>query len=231
MHLKTSTLSNFDGSAELQSGNSKVIVSINGPIEPKPKQELPNVCSLEINLHPSQGLSTTRENLLVDKIRSILSSLIIKYKYPRQLISINIQIIRSELDSIIINNFENSPKDLKIFNFELSTILNCCYFALIDANIALYESFISIHSCIVNKQIKLNPSLEDLIECGSNHIIVLSIKDNQPNKIIFIDSKGKFSEKELLDVIDYNFNSAVGIFSEFKRLIDIKIDNDFVWKN
>ena len=55
-------------------------------------KELPNRASLEINIYPSIGLSTTKEKLLENKLRSILqNNIIINYKYPRQLIQISIQ--------------------------------------------------------------------------------------------------------------------------------------------
>ena len=109
--LRTSIIDNADGSAELSIYNNnsnsneassssssddnsiiKLITSINGPIEPKQRQELPNRASLEINIYPSIGLSTTKEKLLENKLRSILqNNIIINYKYPRQLIQISIQ--------------------------------------------------------------------------------------------------------------------------------------------
>lgn len=228
--LQTSVLSNYDGSAELETEGYKVIVFVNGPIEPKARQELPNIASLEVIVKPSKGSGSPKENLINDKLRSILSSLIIRHKYPRQLISINVQIVRTELDSIIINNFENTVEDLKIFNLELSTIINCCYFALIDANIALYESFVAIHQCLVENTIIQNPKLNTVIKSTSNHILVVSIKDDKPNKLIYIDSKGIFTQDDLLRIVDDAFDNLLTTFNEFKNLINEKVEKDFIWK-
>ena len=81
--VNTSLLQKSDGSAELLLGSTKVIASVTGPIEPKARQELPNQASLEILIRPAVGLATTREKLLEDKLRSLLQSIIVRFKYPR----------------------------------------------------------------------------------------------------------------------------------------------------
>lgn len=231
MKLKTSTLNNVDGSAEVTTPRSKVIVSVSGPIESKIRQELPNMASLEIIVRPSVGLSTTRENTLVDKLRSILSSVIVRHKYPRQLIQIVVQVLTVESDSIIINNFPNAVDDLKVFNLEFSDIINCCFFALIDSNISLFQSFIALNQSVtLDNELVLNPSLSQVINGKSSHLIVFTIANSKPTKVLFIDSKGTFSEDELMKVLDNGFTNATVFFEEFKNLIEEKIDNDLVWK-
>lgn len=159
--LRTSIIDNADGSAELSIYNNnsneasssssssddnsiiKLITSVNGPIEPKQRQELPNRASLEINIYPSIGLSTTKEKLLENKLRSILqNNIIINYKYPRQLIQISIQFLISSSSS---GSSSSSNYGLMMMNLlDLNALINCCYFALIDANIAMNYSFASI---------------------------------------------------------------------------------------
>lgn len=232
MELKTSSLTNVDGSAELVEGKNKVIVSVSGPIEPKAKQELPNVASLEIITRPSIGVSTTRENLINDKLRSILSGLIIRHKYPRQLIQIVVQVLITECDSIVLNDHQNTIDNLKFFNGELSTIINCCYFALLDANIGLFESFVSINQTISSSGvIEVSPNLQALIDSTSTHIVVLSIKDGKPNKIMYIDSKGNFTQPELFKVIDHSYSEGEKKFAVFKDLVTRKLTDDFKWKS
>ena len=53
LKLKTSLLENVDGSCELSTVNSKVIVSVTGPIEPKQRQEMPQQLALEVIIKPS----------------------------------------------------------------------------------------------------------------------------------------------------------------------------------
>lgn len=232
MQLKTSLLDNVDGSAELTTPSSKIIVSVSGPIESKIRQELPNMASLDIIVRPSVGLSSTRENLLVDKLRSILSSVIVRHKYPRQLIQIVVQVLTVESDSIIINNFAQTADDLKVFNLEFSDMVNCCFFALIDANISLFESFIALNQSIsLENELLLNPSLAQVINSKSTHLTVFSIADNKPSKVLFIDSKGSFSEDELLNILDNGFSKSTILFKEFRKLIEEKVDSDLVWKH
>ena len=120
--VNTSVLSNADGSAELTLNRTKCLVSVSGPIEPKVRQELPTQASLEIIVRPAHGLSTTREKLLEDKLRSLLQSLIIRYKYPRQLIQIVVQFLVVDEEPEYTCN-------------ELNAAINGCYFALIDSHI------------------------------------------------------------------------------------------------
>ncbi|EGV61629.1 exosome non-catalytic core subunit rrp46 [Yamadazyma tenuis] len=231
MLLRTSVLENVDGSAELTNGRTKVLVSVSGPIEPKIKQELPNLASLEIILRPSIGTANTRENLLTDKLRSILSSLIIRHKYPRQLIQVVVQVLSLETDAVVINNFENTVDDLKVFNIEFTDIINCCYFALLDSNIFLYESFIGVSQSVSeDKSIINTPELSDLIHSKSHHLLVFSIVDSKPSKIVYADSKGEFSKQELFEVMDNGFKIAGANFTEFRQLVEKKIEDDFVWK-
>lgn len=228
--VATGVLGNADGSAQFSDGNSKVIVTVNGPIEPKIKQELPNMASLEIVVRPSVGVANTRENLLVDKLRSILANLIIRYKYPRQLIQIVVQVLKKDTDEVIINNHNDTIDDLNVFNSEFNNIVNCCYFGLLDANIGLYESFVSVYQAIINEQVVINPSLEQLISCKSTHLVVLSIKENKPHKIAYVDSNGDFTQLQLFKVIDQGFEQGKATFEVFRNIVEKKVDDDFVWK-
>lgn len=231
MNLQTGILPNVDGSAELEDTNSKVIVSVSGPIEPKIKQELPNMACLEIVIRPSLGVPTTRENLLADKVRSILSSLIIRYKYPRQLIQIVVQVLKKDTDGVIINNHRDTYDNLNVFNSEFSNIINCCYFALLDGNIGLYQSFIAVNQGILDNKILVNPSLTELIGCKSTHVLVLSVADDKPQKLVYIESSGEFTEKQLLSVVDKAYDTVGEKFQQFKALIENKLERDFIWKS
>lgn len=231
MQVRTSLLENVDGLAEITNGSTKVLVSVSGPIEPKIRQELPNMASLEIIVRPSIGSGNTRENLITDKLRLILSGLIIRHKYPRQLIQITVQVLNLETDKIIKNNFDNSPEDLKVFNLEMNEIINCCYLGLLDANISLYESFVSVLGTLNdNGELNSDPTLQDYINCKSNHLVVYSIVDDKPQKIVFVELKGEFTEKDLLVTLDKSYKIADHKFGQIKQFIEQKVDDDFIWK-
>lgn len=218
LQVKTSILDNADGSAELIIGNSKVIVSVCGPIEPKQRQELPNQASLEIIVRPSTGLSTTREKLLEDKLRSLLQSIIIRYKYPRQLIQIVVQFL------IIDEPTEYTCN-------ELSAAINCCYFALIDADIALNSSFASVVSCYNLGNLINNPPGDVLATSDSHHVVCFDIVEEKANKVLLLESQGEFTEEELFNFISKSVTVAEELHTLQRKFIKEKIDKDYIWKN
>ncbi|CAI5757699.1 unnamed protein product [Candida verbasci] len=215
--VKTSILSNSDGSAELIIGGTKVLVSISGPIEPKIRQELPNQASLDIIIRPYKGLSTTREKLLEDKLRQLLQSIIIRYKYPRQLIQIVVQfLIIDEIEEFTCN--------------ELNAAINCCYFALIDADLALYSSFVSVVACINSGNLLLNPPGDILINSDSHHVICYNIENQKANKLLFLESDGEFTEETLFTILAKTVSEAETLHQEQRKIIQAKIENDYIWK-
>ncbi|ODV81982.1 ribosomal protein S5 domain 2-like protein [Suhomyces tanzawaensis NRRL Y-17324] len=216
--VETGVLSRSDGSAQLTIGSTKVITSVNGPTEPKARQELPNLASLEIVIRPAQGLPTTREKLLEDKLRSLLQTIIIRYKYPRQLIQIVVQFLSSEGKS---NVFTNN---------ELSAAINCAFYALIDANIALNYSFAAVSVSLNEGKYLKDPAWKQLSESDSHHVICFSIQDGKAEKLLLLESQGDFSEEEVFDTIAKSVAECEKVHQDQRKFIGEKIDRDFIWK-
>ncbi|KAG5421600.1 RRP46 [Candida metapsilosis] len=217
-HVSTSVLSNADGSAELTINGTKCLVSVSGPIEPKTRQELSTQASLEIIVRPSHGLSTTREKLLEDKLRSLLQSLIIRYKYPRQLIQIVVQfLVVDEQPEYICN--------------ELNAAINGCYFALIDADLALYSSFASTSVCINQNNLIKDPTGDVIATSDSHHVICFSIEDGKANKLLLLESAGDFKEPQLFDLISKSVSTVEELHQLQKKIIESKIEKDYIWSN
>lgn len=223
---KSSLLSNSDGSAELTIGNTTLVVSVSGPIEPKARQELPNYAGIELVIRPAVGLSTTREKLLEDKLRSVLQIVIVRSKYPRQLILIVVQFIL--VDESSLNSILDSAS-LYTCN-QLSAAINCSYLALIDAGVALYSSFASVSMGIKNNEHIYHPSTEILLDCKSHHVFCFSVVDGCPKDMILIESQGSFTEEEL-------FQGLLGLSMECSKLhadqrtyIQKMVTADFAWK-
>lgn len=216
--LKTSILENADGSAELTIGGTKVITSISGPIEPKARQELPNQSSLEIIVRPASGLSTTREKLIEDKLRSILQSIIISYKYPRQLIQIIVQFCKTdETNEFNVN--------------ELNAAINSCYFALIDADVALYSSFASVVISMNLGNLIKEPTGDVLETSDSFHLICFTIQDGQANKLLMLESQGEFTEQELFTILSESVHEVEQFHLIQRKFIEDKINQDYIWKS
>jgi exosome complex component RRP46 len=221
--VKTSLLDRSDGSAQLVIGKTKVVTSVTGPIEARARQELPTQAALEIVIRPAVGLATTREKLLEDKLRSLLQAVIIRYKYPRQLIQIVVQFLTTEGTSSKSNEYTNN---------ELNAALNACYFALVDANIALYSSFVSLSISLCDNKIIYYPTLAQLQASDSHHVVCFSIEDRKANKLLLLESQGDFKEDELFHMISEAVTECENIHEKYQRkYIADKVEKDFIWKN
>lgn len=231
--IQFSPLLQVDGSARLEVDNTKVIVSVTGPIEPKPRQELPTQASLEIVVRPSRGLGSTREKLLEDLLRSVLQLVIVRYKYPRQLIQIVVQFLTTDVDTegsvMVMGDSAASGADFTCN--ELSAAINCCYFALLDANVALYNSF-AASSLVVAKDgtLKTKPTLLDLKESASHHVVCFDIRERKANKILLVESAGSFTNSELVSIIERSSTVCEEIHNSYQRpSVEHKVKADFVW--
>lgn len=231
--VQISPLTEVDGSACLIAGNTKVIVSVTGPIESKPRQELPTQASLEIVVRPSRGLSSTREKVLEDLLRSVLQLVIVRYKFPRQLIQIVVQFLASDLDSegSVVISGETAAAGADYTANELSCALNCCYFALIDANVPLFNSFAAVSIAVTkDKEFLILPSLSDLQKSVSHHVVCFDIREAKASKILLIESNGSFSEQDLVSTVETGSKCCEKIHNNFQRpTIEKKIQDDFIW--
>lgn len=216
--VKTSLLDNVDGSAELIIGNNKIITSVSGPIEAKPRQELPTSSSLEIVIRPAVGISSTREKLIEDKLRSLLQSVIIGHKFPRQLIQIVVQFLITDTNEAYTST-------------ELNAAINCCYFALIDAQIPMYSSFASTTISINDKKMIENPSIEQLKDSESHHVICFIIENGETDRLLLLESQGKFTEDQLFEAIEQGSKACQLIHQDYQRkYIKQKLEDDYIWR-
>lgn len=214
--VNTSVLSNADGSAELTINGTKCLVSVSGPIEPKVRQELPTQASLEIIVRPAHGLSTTREKLLEDKLRSLLQSLIIRYKYPRQLIQIVVQFLVVDEEPEYTCN-------------ELNAAINGCYFALIDADLALYLSFASTNVCLNLGNLIKDPTGDVIATSDSHHVLCFSLEDGKVGKLLLLESAGEFNESQLFDLISKSVLTVEELHKLQRKAIEAKVEKGYIW--
>lgn len=215
---ETSVLSRSDGSASVQFGDTKVVVSVTGPIEPKVSQELPTTAALEIIVNPDTGVSNTRETLLEDKLRSVLQQLVIGHLYPRQLIQVTCQVLEAG---------EAKEYTAK----ELSAVINAAYLALIDADIALSCSLASVNVSIDSQDnVLLNPGKSDLKACKSHHVFVYKVKNSEATNLLFSDSIGDFSKQEFLNLIVKSKQESQFLYQQLRSLIESKVAKDFIWQ-
>ena len=63
--LEASVLNQVDGSASWKQGQTKVIASVSGPIEVRPRDEVPTAATLDLVVRPAVGLSSMLLLILV----------------------------------------------------------------------------------------------------------------------------------------------------------------------
>ncbi|CAI4062376.1 exosome non-catalytic core subunit RRP46 SKDI_07G3440 [Saccharomyces kudriavzevii IFO 1802] len=204
-------LDNVDGSSQFVSQDTKIICSVTGPIEAKARQELPTQLALEIIVRPAKGVATTREKLLEDKLRAVLTPLIARYCYPRQLCQITCQILESG---------EDEPE----FSLrELSCCINAAFLGLVDAGIAMNSMCASIPIAIMkdSNEIIANPTAEQLKTSVSVHSLALEFVDggNVIKNVLLLDSNGDFNEDQLFNVLELGEQKCQELVQDLRKII------------
>ncbi|KAI0463533.1 hypothetical protein LJB42_002533 [Komagataella kurtzmanii] len=214
---QTSLLNQVDGSSTISIGEVKVICSVSGPIEAKPRQELPTQCAIEVNIRPEVGVGSTREKNMEDKLRVVLNGTINKFQYPRQLIQVHLHIISKSQGT------DNNLKDLH-------ACINGAYLALIDANISLLSSFLSTYAVINDDMLIFNPTSEQIQSSISHHLVCFDIKSGRADELLFVDSVGEFTEGELMTVLDQSIEEIESMNKIVRKTITEKVSRDYIWK-
>lgn len=218
INAELSLLSQVDGSAKVTIDSTSVICSVTGPIEPKPRQELPTELALETIVRPAKGVPTPREKYLEDKIRAVFTPIITRHKYPRQLCQVTVQILESGEDETLF------------LQKELSTSINATLLALVDAGVALNDMVAALTIAVIKNENKIdyitNPTEEELNSSNSLHTLALEIGNGSKlvKNVLLLESNGQFNEEELFNVLEIGEKSALNICSQWRELIKNKIE-------
>ncbi|KAL7276149.1 exosome non-catalytic core subunit rrp46 [Rhizina undulata] len=160
-----------DGSVSLTQDSTTIIVSVNGPMESKVRDELPGEAYIEVIVHPAIGVSGTREKYLESRLLSALKPIIIRSNHPRTLIQIVVQIAQAAN--------HNSAASL------LSPAINAAVFALIDAAVPLTTVLTSTTVMTGNE------------EGESRHVLAFT----SSGELAFVESEGCFEYNEFKDAV------------------------------
>ncbi|CAI2006085.1 hypothetical protein SEUBUCD646_0G03540 [Saccharomyces eubayanus] len=217
MHFQAEVgvLGHVDGSSQFVSQDTKIVCSVTGPIEPKARQELPTQLALEVIIRPAKGVATTREKLLEDKLRAVLTPIINRYCYPRQLCQITCQILESGED------------ESEFSQRELSCCINAAFLALVDAGIAMNSMCASIPIAIMkdSNEIIDNPSAEQLKTSPSVHTLALEFVDGGKvvKNVLLLDSNGDFNEDQLFNILELGEQKCQGLVKNLRKIIQDQI--------
>lgn len=193
-----------DGSSYVEQGNTKVICTVQGPIEPSSRAQMnQDKANLEVNLtianfstfeRKKRSKSEKRMVELRTTLERTFEQLILLHLYPRTNITINVQVLSQD-------------------GGMLAAITNSITLAIIDAGIAMYD-YVSSVSCGLFDQsplLDLN-NLEETdvssITVGvigkSEKLALLLLEDKMPldslEKVLSIGIAGSHRIKDLMDM-------------------------------
>lgn len=215
MNVQTGYLQNVDGSCLYSLNSTKVISSVTGPIEPKPRQELPTQLAIEINLRPATGVPTTREITLQNKVRTVITPILASYKFPRQLCQITLQLLQSGETESLFNQLE------------LAACINSTVFALVDSGVPLKNLAMATTIVIDSNNNIINENITDdiLKNSKSAHVIVYQIENNKPSNLLLMDSHGDFDEDDVFKVLEVSESNVRQLNKSFRDYIQSKLNN------
>ncbi|KAK6337359.1 exosome non-catalytic core subunit rrp46 [Orbilia blumenaviensis] len=135
--ISLNPLPQADGSCQYTCPTSRttILTSVNGPLEVRPKDELPSHATIEVIVKPGIGVAGVRETRLSSLIHSTLQSLILTNHHPRTLIQIVAQIVQAE--------------DHTSLPLLLTPLLNCTILSLLIAGIPMRTVGWSVHLAVV----------------------------------------------------------------------------------
>ena len=81
-------------------GTTKVLVSINGPIEVQRRDELIQETTVDIQFRPVSGLASPHEKILELQLREFVQSVILKNLNPRSLVQIVVQVVSIDTEAL-----------------------------------------------------------------------------------------------------------------------------------
>jgi len=181
-----------DGSAFFSQGRTQIIASVNGPIEVRPRDELPQEAFVELTVRPSAGVTSVREKFLESRILSALKPIILRSNHPRTLIQVTIQIVQSA---------DEDPNAMML----LSPALNAASLALMDAGVPLKCMLSSTTIALIGRDVVIHPEVKDVKRADSVHVFAFGLARwfdsgrsfKKGMELAFLESQGRFDIEDL----------------------------------
>ena len=90
MESELSLLSNADGSARVQHGDTCVVIGIWGPVDVKQSNQLPDRAALEVSVKYCTGQGSPVDTYYEEAVRNICQEIIVLSEHPRTVIQVGI---------------------------------------------------------------------------------------------------------------------------------------------
>lgn len=212
-------LLNSAGSAEWEKGATpnaiKLVCSVNGPLEVKYRDELPQHASLEVVYRRNTGIPMIRERYVQDKLHSALLSIIRREFYPRSLIQIAVQVLDT------CHDVDDS------FYAEISEGINTACLAVIDAGVACSGLVSGVSYCIL-KNGSVVPiltaagerKLQANDEIKSKHAVAFKHVANEPAKLVLLESSGEATDDEIIQLLEQAETDTQAVADEMRSRIE-----------
>ncbi|KAF2666939.1 hypothetical protein BT63DRAFT_324590 [Microthyrium microscopicum] len=177
-------LSSPDGSATHTAHGHTITAAVNGPLEVPRRDELPEEATVELHIRPATGISTIRERSLELLLEPTIRRLIRTETYPRTLIQLTLQILRSESSST--NTLTQVP-----------ALLGAAMLALLDGGVALRTTVVPALAVTARGQgaVLVDDVTEYEGEWDGTHVFGITGE----GKVILAKSEGSFGVEEWKD--------------------------------
>lgn len=159
-HLTPHPLHRAHGSTLLTTPLTTILASINGPLEPSRRDELPSTTYLEISLRPASGVPSPREKWLESIVGGVLRSVILGQMLPRTMVQIVLQVVSE-------GKMRRQLRDVAV----LPALVNAAFAALVDCGLPLGRTVVAGLAVVRGSgEVVVDPStVEDLRGCRSVH--------------------------------------------------------------
>lgn len=205
-------LKNSDGSAEWECGRSpqavRVVCAVNGPIEVKLRDELPQDAAVELVYRRNVGLPMIREQLIQDRISTALLAVVRRDLMPRRLVQVVVQLLEAW----------EQPEGLALVA-EISEAINCMSVALARSGVPL-KGLLAARSYYIDANKSVWPStVPPTADILSTHAVAFTYINGAVGDLVMVESSGSFSKGELLDMLKTAHTDCNAVAAEQAKII------------
>ncbi|MBW0535512.1 hypothetical protein O181_075227 [Austropuccinia psidii MF-1] len=251
--MKSSVSSRSDGSAEFSFGDLKVLGAVTGPAEARIRDEKPNEATIELNVVPVCGLPGPPHKAFSHSIKLFFAPLILRKKYPRSLIQINLQTLSKPSDrwsktfsTAALDQTPASRFDESKSVSEKAALINAASLALLESGIAMRGVGLAIGVAVIPASatqsktsdadlVVLDPNPSEEACARSLHLVGYyfgqefeqdSKPDNQNAKVAFCESQGSFDYNQLQTIFNYALSASQQIFAFVRRSVEVQYEKE-----
>lgn len=219
--IELGVLDSVDGSAQWQTGSTKVLCSVTGPVAAKPRDERPDVATVELVCRPVTGLSNVRSTSIQDRVFRALSSVMLRHLHPRMLVQIVVQVVE--------------PGEPLEYNCrELAAAINSAVSALIDASFPLQGVATAVSVAVMEDGEYIFDPDYDTLSSGlvkSTHAVAYEVRGGVAERLLLCESTGTFTEDQLFACIEKSVAECEKVYKDLQSATGDKIRQDFIWND